>query len=315
MSHITVLAGGLSSAKFLAGLVEVLSEEQVQVIVNVGDDYDVWGVHVSPDIDFILYALAGELDPTKGWTPTLQSFQCYERARKLGFKSRFKIEDRDLATHLLRTSLLQSGQSLEEATNELADRFGLGLKIMPATNNRIQTLVETADSDLLIADFYEDVSVEATGVRYEGADVAAASDGVIESIMSASRVILPAADPIRSIGAILAIPAIRDALVRSKADVVAVSPVIGSQPMAGLGDGMERLMHATGTETISAPAICGRYKDFLNQLVIHTTDLSTLEAVRGYGVGAWVENILISNLEDSVRLAGRIINEERSIAR
>ena len=314
MSHITVLAGGLGSAKFLVGLVEVLSEEQVRVIANVGDDRQVWGLHVSPDIDCVLHALAGELNPAKDWNRTGQTFECYRTARRLGLKSKSKIGDRDLATHLLRTSLLRSGRSLEETTGEIADRFGLGLKIMPATNDSVRTIVETPDGDMRVADFYEQNSVEATGIRYEGADVAKPAEDVIDSILSATRVIVAPADPIRSTGAILAIPSIRAALVRSKAGVVAVSPIVGSQPVRGPGVGLEKLMRVTGSDTISVHTFADRYRDFLNQLVIHTTDLSLLDEVRETGLGVWVENIVMSSSDDATRLAGRVVNEERSVS-
>jgi LPPG:FO 2-phospho-L-lactate transferase len=314
MSHVTVLAGGLGSAKFLVGLVETLSEEQVHTIVNVGDDTQEWGLHVSPDIDCILHALAGELDPARDWVRSGQSYQCYETSRKLGLKSGSKIGDRDMATHLVRTSLLRTGKNLEEATVELADRFGLGLTIIPATSDPVRTVVETAEGDMSVGEFYLSDSSEATGVRYEGAGSAQASPSAIDSILSATRVIVAPSDPIRSIGAIVAIPAIRDALSRTEAGVVAVSPVVGTHPVKGPGPGLEALMRATGSENLSARDVALRYRDFLNHLVIHTSDLPVLDEIRDTGLGVWVENILISSPEDAARLSSRLVGEGRPIS-
>ena len=148
MSHLTVLAGGTGAAKFLLGLMDVVPEEKLHIIVNVGDDQEVWGLYVSPDIDTILYALAGELDPNRGWGRRDETFQCLDTIRKLGMPSWFRLGDRDLATHLVRSSLMAQGATLEEATEKLADRFGVGALVMPATNSPIRTLIQTESQTL-----------------------------------------------------------------------------------------------------------------------------------------------------------------------
>ena len=151
-----------------------------------------------------------------------------------------------------------------------------------------------------------------TGVSYEGASGAVAPESVITSILEASRVILAPSDPVLSIGAILSVPGIRDALARSEAGVVAISPVIGSQPVSGdTGD----LMIATGSSEVSARGVAERYRDFLNDIVIHTTDLGSLDGLREIGIGVWMENILINNAEDATRLARRVANQERALTR
>ena len=315
MSHVSVLAGGLASAKFLVGLGDVLPEEQIHVIVNVGDDGEEWGLHSSPDIDCILHALAGELNPAKDWQREGESFRCYGTARRLGLKSTRKIGDRDLATRLARHRLLKQGLNIGEATRELAECFGLGVSIFPATNDRVRTRVQTADGDMSVAEYYAAESAEARAVRYEGAGTAQASARVVDSIMTASRVIVAPVDPVRTLDAMLAIRGLRDALVRTEAGVVAVSPIVGSQLVGDSGGRGPGLTRFTGWETVSALAIVERYRDFVDRIVIHTSDLPELDRIRAAGVDVWVENILMSTLDDARRLAGRVANEKRSVAR
>ena len=314
MSHITVLAGGSGAAKFLLGLVDVVPEEQVHVVVNVGDDHEVWGLYVTPDIDSILYALAGELDPNRGWGRRDETFRCLETIKKLRMPSWFRVGDRDLATHLVRSDLLRHGADLTEATAQLADRFGLGAVIMPVTDSPVRTRIHTPEETLAFQEYFvrENCAPKVQGVSYEGADAARASTTVVDSILNASRIILAPSNPVTSIGAILAVPGIREALVNTRAGIVAISPIIGSQPVSGPAG---ILMEATGSNGVSARAVAERYRDFLDQIVIHTTDLPLLEEVRSAGVGVWVENILINSVDDASRLAQRVTNEDRPVAR
>ncbi len=313
MSHVTVLAGGSGAAKFLMGLVEVVPEEEIHVVANVADDYEVWGLHVSPDIDRILYSLSGELDPHRAWERPHETYNCHDTIRRLGMPSSVRIGDHDIATQLLRSALLNSGATLEEATAELADRFGIGTRIMPASNERIRSRIHHSEGTWSLEEYLaqEAGPNRAIAVSYEGAEAAVAPPGVIASIMEASRVIIAPSDPVLSVGPILAVPGIRNALSRTPAGVVAVSPVIGSQAVSGAHG---PLMTVTGSSEVSARAVAERYQSFVGDVVIHTTDLESLEAVRAVGVGVWVENILINNFEDARRLAGRITNPERPVS-
>lgn len=315
MSHVTVLGGGLETAKFLAGLVEVLPEERVRVVVNVGDDDETWGLHVSPDVDRILCALAGELDPARDWQRRGETFRSHDGARRLGMRSSPKIGDRDLATHLLRTQLLRSGSSLEEATRELTERFGVGVQIFPATNQRVRTRVRVPGGAISVAEFYANPAANALAVCYEGAEDAEATSKAIDAIMSAWRVVLAPADPVRCMDAILAVPGIRDALRRTPAAVIGISPVVGSHLLGDNGSRFEPLMKVTGGASVSAQAVAERYGDLLDQFVIHTSDLSVLEVIRKVMPGVWVENIVVSGPDDAARLARRVVNEDRPVGR
>jgi LPPG:FO 2-phospho-L-lactate transferase len=314
MSHMTVLAGGSGAAKFLLGLVDVLPEEDIHVVVNVADDHEMWGLHISPDIDRILYSLSGELDPYRGWDRPNETYNCQDTIRKLGLRSKTRLGDHEMATQLIRSNLLNNGAKLEEVTSELADRFGIGIRIMPASNDRVRNLIHHSEGTWSLQQYLArgETSNVATGISYEGAEAALAPEGVIASILEASRVILAPSDPVLSIGPILSIAGIRDALSQTQAGVVAISPVVGSQPVSGHAG---QLMTVSGSTEVSVRSVAERYRSFLGDIVIHTSDLESLEAVRELGVGVWVENILINNLADSTRLARRVTNLERSIAR
>ena len=314
MSHVTVLAGGGGAVKFLVGLVDVLPEEDIHVIVNVADDYEMWGLHISPDIDRILYSLAGEVDPYRGWDRPNETYNCQDTLRKLGLRSKTRIGDHEIATQLVRSKLLNAGATLDEVTSELADRFGIGVRIMPASNDRVRSRIHHSEGTWSLGQYLarDETSNLATGVSYEGAETALAPEGVIASILEASRVILAPSDPVLSIGPILAVSGLRDALSRTEAGVLAISPVIGSQAVSG-DEG--QLMTVTGSTDVSVRSVAERYQSFMGDIVIHTSDLGSLEALRELGVGVWVENILINNLADSTRLASRVTNAERSITR
>lgn len=312
MKHITILAGGTGAAKLILGLVDVVPEEELHIIVNVGDDFEMWGLSISPDIDTILYALAGELDPNRGWGRRDETFHCLETIKRLGVPSWFKLGDRDLATHLIRSSILQQGSSLESATEILADRLGIGTTVIPASNNPVRTHIQTGDASLPFQEYFvrDKCQPKVTGVTYEGAKTAKASKKATNSIIGASRIILAPSNPVTSIGAILAIPGICEALKATNADILAISPIIASQPVSGPAG---ILMLATGSREVSATAVAQRYQDFLDHMIMHTSDASQLKQIRNLGVGASVENILITNSENASRLARRVTNEDRII--
>jgi LPPG:FO 2-phospho-L-lactate transferase len=317
MSHVTVLAGGIGGAKLLVGLVDVLPEEQIRVVVNVGDDRELLGLHISPDVDSVLDALSGELDPARGWVRSAESYNFQSTVRKLGVRFDVPVGDRSLATHLVRTSLLGEGRTLEEATAVLADRFGIGATIIPATNDRVRTCVVTETGEMSVGEYYAGAAV-ANSVRYDGAEQSQASETAVDAILTASRVIIAPADPVRGIGSLLAIPGIRNALSRTSAPVIAVSPLAGSQPVASTRNGvsnqrLESLMTAAGFETASVPAIVRRFVPIFTQIVMHTTDLPLLDTVRAAGVGVWVENIVMGGAEDASRLARRLTNDDRKV--
>ncbi|MGZ4825047.1 MAG: 2-phospho-L-lactate transferase [Terriglobales bacterium] len=266
---ITVLTGGTGGAKFVQGLVRVIAPEELTVIVNTGDDVTWWGLHVSPDVDSILYALAGLLSRERGWGVEGDTFTCLERMRQLGAPSWFQLGDRDLATHLRRTELLAS-HTLAEATSELASEMGLRTRILPMSNDHVETCVLTPGGELTFQEYFvrERYRVPATGMRFSGAERAQPAPGVIAAIRDADAVLIAPSNPVTSIGPILSVPGIRDALRETTAQVAAVSPIVGGAAVSGPAGELMKAQHLP----VSIAGVAQAYADFLDILIADTAD-------------------------------------------
>ncbi|MBV8770841.1 MAG: 2-phospho-L-lactate transferase, partial [Deltaproteobacteria bacterium] len=224
---IVVLTGGTGGAKFVDGLSLVLPADELTAIVNTGDDHSWWGLYVSPDLDSIAYALGGILSEERGWGVRGDTFHCLEAMKKLGEPAWFSVGDRDLATHLLRTELLSKGLSLSEATRTICAKLAVHSEILPMSDDRVETRIDTPAGDLSFEEYfvqrcYRD---KVNSVRFLGADKAKPAPGVIQAIATASAVVIAPSNPVTSIGPILAVPGIRDALAQTPAKVIAVSPI------------------------------------------------------------------------------------------
>ena len=272
---IVVFTGGTGGTKLVQGLQQVVKPEELTVIVNTGDDLEWWGLHVSPDIDSVLYGLAGLLSKDRGWGVEGDSFRCLERMKELGQQSWFSLGDLDLATHLTRTAMLRAGRTLSEVTAELAVKFGIRARVLPMSDDRVSTMLETAKSTLSFQEYFvrERHQVEVRAVRFEGAEQARPAPGVIDSIERASAIVFAPSNPVTSIGPILAVPGIRDALQRMAAPVVAVSPIVGGAAVSGPAAALMQMMGWPGTIAGVAKA----YEDFLDVLVVDEAD--TVEAI------------------------------------
>jgi LPPG:FO 2-phospho-L-lactate transferase len=304
-AHYTVLAGGTGAAKFLHGLVRVVPEEDVHVIVNVGDDTDIWGLHVSPDIDSIMYGLAGRLDTERGWGVRDETFRCLEEISKYGMPDWFRIGDRDVATHITRTALLQSGFTLSEVTARMAASLGVKAAILPATDHPVRTKIETLGETLSFQEFFvrERWQPSVRSVTYAGAAEAHAPPAVLNSIRDSRLVIVAPSNPITSVGPILAIHDIRDALRCTRAEVVAISPLIGHAAFSGPA---AKLMEACGYE-VSPSGIARCYHDFLDNIVIDEKDAMLAPAIRYDTIGVHTTDIRMSDDEEATRLAAFVV--------
>jgi LPPG:FO 2-phospho-L-lactate transferase len=304
-AHYTVLAGGTGAAKFLHGLVRVVPEEDVHVIVNIGDDTDVWGLHVSPDIDSIMYGLAGRLDTERGWGLRDETFRCLEEISKYGMPDWFRIGDRDVATHITRTALLQSGFTLSEVTARMAESLGVKAAILPATDHPVRTKIETLGETLSFQEFFvrERWQPSVRSVTYVGAAEAHAPPAVLNSIRDSRLVIVAPSNPITSVGPILAIHDIRDALRCTRAEVVAISPLIGHAAFSGPA---AKLMEACGYE-VSPSGIARCYHDFLDNIVIDEKDATLAPAIRYDTIGVHMTDIRMSDEEAATRLAAFVV--------
>jgi len=304
-AHYTVLAGGTGAAKFLRGLVQVVPEEQVHVIVNVGDDTDVWGLHISPDIDSITYALAGKLDTLRGWGLVNETFRCLETIEAFGMPGWFRLGDQDLATHLTRTHLLRSGLSLSETVERMSKAMGVKARVLPATDDPVRTKVETPQGMLGFQEFFvrEQWKPEVRSVSYAGATEARAPAVVLDSIRDAQLVIIAPSNPITSIGPILALHQVREALRCTRAEVIAISPLIGKAAVSGPA---AKLMEACGYE-VSPSGVARCYHDFLNNIVIDVRDGALASSIRYETIGVRVTNLLMPDDIAARKLAEFIV--------
>jgi LPPG:FO 2-phospho-L-lactate transferase len=267
---VTVLAGGLGGSRLARALAETLDPRDLTVVGNVGDDVEVLGLHVSPDLDTILYALTGRLDEAKGWGRADETWHALETAGELGAETWFQLGDRDLGVHLVRTGALRRGEPLSAVTARLARAFGLEPALLPATDERLRTWVETPAGEFPFQEWFvarqhrDDVD----GVRFEGAAEARPAPGVIEALDEADLIAIAPSNPFLSIGPILAVAPIRDAIEHRRAPAVAVSPLIGGRSVRGPADRMlARLAGGTGPQQVTD---C--YKGLIDALVIDEAD-------------------------------------------
>jgi LPPG:FO 2-phospho-L-lactate transferase len=298
---ITVLAGGVGAARFLEGVVQVVAPEDITVISNTGDDEDFFGLRVSPDIDIVTYTLSGAVDAEKGWGLRGETFHALHALERFGYETWFNLGDGDMATLTHRTMLLRQGKTLSQATAAIAAAFGLGIAILPVSDDRIRTIVETDAGDLAFQDYFVKRRTEdaVRAVRFEGIEQARPAPGVIEAIRGADAVLVAPSNPVVSIGPLLAVPGVRDALRDTRAQVAGVSPIIGGRTVKGPAD---RMMAALGMRPTAA-GIAGAYADFLDVLVIDDVDRDLAPEVEAAGVRAVVAQTIMRGPAEKRALA------------
>lgn len=298
---ITVLTGGTGGAKFVDGLRRVVPAEELTIIVNTGDDQEWWGLYISPDVDSITYVLAGILSSERGWGVRGDTFHCLRAMKDLGEPTWFSVGDRDLGVHLLRTKLLSQGCTLSEVTRVITGRFGLGARILPMSDQRVQTRIDTPAGELNFEEYFVKRWFQdpVNSVRFAGASESEPAPGVVEAIAAARAILIAPSNPVTSIGPILAVPGIREALAKASAPVVAVSPVIGQAAVSGPAG---TLMAAHGLE-VSIRGVANAYKDFLDMLVAHPTDASVASELTTGRFQVHCENILMDSLEQREQVA------------
>jgi LPPG:FO 2-phospho-L-lactate transferase len=295
---VVALSGGVGGARFLRGLVEVVAQRDLTVIGNVGDDVEVLGVHVSPDLDSILYALAGVSDEERGWGRADETWHALESVAALGGESWFRLGDRDLGLHLVRTQALRSGDPLSTVTTRLTAALGLELSLLPATDDPLRTWLETPAGSFPFQEWFvaRGHRDEVDAVRFEGADQARAAPGTVDALEQADLILLAPSNPFVSIGPILAVRELRAALERRSAPCVAVSPLIGGRAVKGPADRMLR-RRAGGT---SPRHVAACYPGLIDALVVDEADAHDLE---GLPVRAIVTKTLMSDAAARRRLA------------
>jgi len=298
---ICVLSGGTGGAKFIDGLRLVMPAENLTIIVNTGDDLMWWGLYVSPDIDSITYVLSGMLSRERGWGVKGDTFLCLQAMGQLGEPIWFHAGDRDLAVHLLRSRLIAEGKTLSEATAMICSKLGVKARILPMSNSRVETRVDTPAGELSFEEYfvqrwYQD---PVNSVRFAGASDAEPAPGVIEAITSADSVLIAPSNPVTSIGPILAVPGIRDALLHARGKITAVSPIVGGAPVAGPAG---ILMAAQGLPC-SIARVAQAYEYFLDVLICDSRDAAAAEALREGGLRVHCTQTIMRSADDKAALA------------
>ncbi len=282
MQPIVVLAGGVGAARFLEGVTAAMPVRDLTIVGNVGDDTEITGLHVSPDLDTVLYTLTGQIDEERGWGVRGDSARVLERARSLGHDAWFWLGDLDIGLHLARTSWMRAGLPLSAVTERLARALGLEDRLVPATDQRLRTIIETRGGDLEFQTYYvrnrhrDDV----IGIRFDGADRAAPAPGVIEAISAAAAVIIAPSNPLISIGPILAVPGIREALRERSVPCVAVSPIVGGEALRGPA---AHMMRTLGHDA-SPVGVADLYAGLIDAMVIDDVDAGAVDDLERRGL-------------------------------
>ena len=303
---IAVFTGGTGGTKLAEGLQQVLAPHDLAVVVNTGDDLEWWGLHVSPDVDSVLYGLAGRLSKDRGWGVDDDSFRCLERMRQLGQPSWFALGDLDLATHLTRTAMLRAGKTLTDATAELARKLGIGARVLPMSDDRVSTMLDTAKGTLTFQEYFvrERHQVEVHAVRFEGAEQARPAPGVLASIAGADAIVFAPSNPVTSIGPILAVPGIRDALRRTPAPVIAVSPIVGGAAVSGPAAVLMKMMGWPS----SIAGVAKAYEDFLDVLIADHADESEAARMSSGKLRVVCSNTIMRSAFDKRELAAFVLD-------
>ncbi|MCP8323158.1 MAG: 2-phospho-L-lactate transferase [Candidatus Methylarchaceae archaeon HK02M2] len=298
---ITSLAGGVGAAKFLDGLVRVVKGEDISIIVNTGDDIELYGLHISPDIDIVIYTLACIVDDKKGGGIKGDTFNCLGKLKKFGYETWFKLGDKDLATHINRSILLKKGLKLSEVTDRECKVLGVKAKIIPMTDDDVKTIVITDKGEIHFQEYMVKSKTQerVLQIRFKGVTKAKPAPGVINSIKKARIIIICPSNPIVSIGTILSIQEIRESLKDTKAKVIGISPLIAGKTVKGPAD---KLMNSLGME-VSAYGVAKLYQDFLDAFVIDIADKNLKERIESLGIKVFVTDTIMKGLKNKEELA------------
>lgn len=304
---LVVICGGVGAAKLLTGLLRVVPNEEILAIGNVGDDLELHGLHISPDLDTIVYTTAGAISSERGWGLEGESWQAMELLGRYGGVDWFGLGDRDLGTHLYRTHRLGQGATLAQVTQEITTAWGLRFSLTPVTNDRLRTMVTTADEgEITFQEYFvrRRHAVAVTSVRFQGAEACQPAPGVVAAIEAADRIVVAPSNPVVSIDPVLAVPGIRESIVARRRDVVAVSPIVGGKALKGPAD---RLLTELG-RTASVVGVAEWYRDLIGTLIIDVVDADQADAVAALDVAPLVMNAVMSTPTATDDLARATLN-------
>jgi LPPG:FO 2-phospho-L-lactate transferase len=302
---LVVLTGGTGGAKLIEGLSREIDPAQLTIICNTADDFVLHGLNISPDLDTIMYTLAGLSDPAQGWGIQGDTFTVLQKLEKLGGEAWFKLGDKDIATHITRTRLLRVGLKLSDVTDRLWNNLGIKARILPMSNDEIETRVETPEGEISFQEYFVKLSwqPEVKKVFYAGVAKSRPAPGVLEAIGSAAGIVICPSNPVTSIGPILAVPGIRNALKQANVSVVGVSPMVGESAISGPA---HKLMAAQGVDP-SALGAAKSYADLLDQFVIDSEDEALKGKLERLGIKVLATSIRMKSLADKRRLAREVL--------
>ena len=305
--RVVALAGGTGAAKLLRGLAASLDPAALTIVVNTADDAEVWGLHVSPDLDSVMYALAGVLDIARGWGRADETFRCLSAMAAYGAPTWFALGDRDLATHLARTRALRDGRTLSTITAELARALGVTSRILPMSDDAVRTIIHTPDGRLDFQEYFvrDKCQAEVIGVEYAGAERARPAPGVLAAIREADLVVVCPSNPVTSIGPSLSVPSIADALGATRTRVVGVTPIVGGAAVSGPAGA---LMRARGLP-VSAVGVARAYAPWLSTLLIAHEDAARVAELATLGVKAVPTDVMMPDAAREIALAGAVLEQ------
>ncbi len=302
---ITVLSGGVGAARLLAALVSVIDPAEIEAVVNVGDDFVLHGLTICPDLDTITYTLAGRVNEETGWGRRGETWRTMSALGELGGETWFALGDQDLATHLYRTQRLGEGATKSEVAREIAARLAVPITLRPVTDDPLATIVDTELGALDFQDYFvrrrHDVAV--TGVRIRGAQAARPAPGVLTALRDATRLVIAPSNPFLSIEPILAVPGVREVVSARRADVVAVSPLVGGRALKGPA---ARLLDDLGF-AVSCEGVADVYREFVGTLVIDESDASSAATIRDRGMDVRVTTTVMANPDHARALARAVL--------
>ena len=302
---ICALAGGVGGAKLASGLQDVVPPGDLSVVVNTADDFDLWGLHICPDLDTVMYTLAGISNPETGWGIVNESFATLNMLERYGEETWFKFGDRDLATHVFRTHRMRSGETLTEVTAGLSGALGVDNALLPMSDEPVSTVLETAEGRLEFQEYFvrRRQRDEVLGIELRGIEEARPTEGVLAAISGADAIVLCPSNPVVSIGPILALPGVMEILASSSVPKVAVSPIVGGRALKGPAD---RMLASLGHE-VSATGVARMYAGLVDGMVIDRIDENERAGIEGIGMRVLVTESVMRDAEDRARLASETL--------
>jgi len=297
---IVALAGGVGASKLLWGLVRAMAPEDLTVVVNTGDDLEMHGLTICPDLDIVTYTLAGAVNTAAGWGIGGDSFAALEWLGRYGRPTWFNLGDRDLATHIHRTAMLREGVALSECADAIRSALGVRSRILPMSDQRVRTMIHTANGILALQNYLVErrAAPVVKAIEFDGAAWARPAPGVLEAIDVARGIVICPSNPLISIAPILAVPGIREALAARRSDVVAVCPIVGGRSLKGPSD----KMMAELDHQVSAVGVARMYRDVAGRLVLDHSDARLRAEIETLGVGVEVTNTVMQTDNDKRRL-------------